>query len=74
MSLLLTLGGQKAKKLKKTKWGVFCGTPCMLITLYGEWLQGASCGLMCCKVGSMGNCIHFSVKLSSKIKTFTPCL
>ena len=28
MSLLLVLGGQKAGKFKKTKWCVFCGTPC----------------------------------------------
>ena len=30
LSLLLTLGGKKAKKLKKTKWVVFCGTPCTI--------------------------------------------
>ena len=29
MSLLLILGDQKAEKFKKTKWGVFCGTPCI---------------------------------------------
>ena len=29
MSLLLTLGGQKAKKFKKINWDMFYGTPCI---------------------------------------------
>ena len=32
MSLLLTIGGQKAEKLKKTNWNMFYGTPCTFRT------------------------------------------
>ena len=32
MSLPLTLGGQKAKKFKKTNWDMFYGTPCTIKT------------------------------------------
>ena len=30
MSDILILGGQKVEKFKKTKWVMFCGTPCTL--------------------------------------------
>ena len=30
MSDIFILGGQKAENLKKTKWVIFCGTPCMI--------------------------------------------
>ena len=51
MSLLLTLGGQKAKKLKRTKWGVFCGTPCSnLVIIILPYLLFMACLLASTKI------------------------
>jgi hypothetical protein len=33
MSLLSIVAVEEVKKLEKTKWWVFCGTPCNIITL-----------------------------------------